>query len=65
MDICISNYKNILELNYHLEDNKINYLFGISGSGKSSIPSAIVDENLDENRKFGENNEAQILSNGI
>ena len=65
MDICISNYKNILELNYHLEDNKINYLFGISGSGKSSIPSAIVDENLDENRKFGENNEAKILINGI
>lgn len=44
MLIHIENYRNIDRLDYELEDGKINYLFGVCGSGKSSIIGAISNE---------------------
>lgn len=41
MKINIKNYKNIENLTLDIEDNKINHIFGISGSGKSSIAQAL------------------------
>ena len=35
MQITISNYNNIRNLDYEIEDSKINFLFGISGCGKT------------------------------
>ena len=42
MQITISNYNNIRNLDYEIEDSKINFLFGISGCGKSSIAKALT-----------------------
>lgn len=47
MNIKIENYNGIEELDYELKDGKINFLFGISGAGKSSIASALVDKEID------------------
>ena len=47
MKITISNYKNIKTLKYDLVENKKNFLFGITGSGKSSISQSLDDEELD------------------
>lgn len=53
MKISIKNYKNLTNLEYEIEDKKINFLFGISGAGKSSIPNAIVDLDPNDNKSFG------------
>lgn len=42
MHIQINNFHNISSLSYDIEDNKINFLYGVSGSGKSSIVKAIA-----------------------
>ena len=54
MDILIKNYKGISKLEYSLQDNKINFLFGISGSGKSSIAGALTDSDAASHVKVGE-----------
>ena len=41
MLIHIENFRNIDNLDYEIEDGKVNYLFGVCGSGKSSIVSAV------------------------
>ena len=41
MQISIANYRNIGQLGITIEDGKVNYLFGVCGSGKSSILDAI------------------------
>ena len=33
MNITIENFKNLKQLNYTIDDNKINFLFGMSGLG--------------------------------
>ena len=48
MDLKIKNYKNIEELNLKLDERKINFVYGMSGSGKSSIAIALSGE-LGEN----------------
>lgn len=53
MKISITNYNNIKDLTYEIEDNKINYLVGISGSGKSSIANSLIDSNVEEHYPFG------------
>ena len=53
MEIKLHNYKNIDELNVDFLDNKINFVYGLSGSGKSSICEAIIDDKPEENVKFG------------
>ena len=47
MDIKIQGHKNILDLNLSITNNKLNVLYGLSGSGKTSISEALV--NLDHN----------------
>ena len=49
MNLKIKNYKNINNLNLNLEDSKINFIFGISGSGKTSISESIC-ESIDEEK---------------
>ena len=53
MNIKIKNYNGIQSLDYDLEEGKVNFLFGISGSGKSSIASALVDNDLDSHVTVG------------
>ena len=53
MEIKLHNYKNIDELNVDFLDNKINFVYGLSGSCKSSICEAIIDDKPEEKVKFG------------
>ena len=64
MKINIENYKNIGLLDYEISDKKVNFLFGISGAGKSSICNSIVEENINLNKQFGNDNEPKVLING-
>ena len=48
MQITISNYNNIRNLDYEIEDSKINFLFGISGCGKSSIAKALTKKSSED-----------------
>lgn len=41
MEITIAHYRNIEKLGITIADGKVNYLFGICGSGKSSVLDAI------------------------
>lgn len=41
MEIAITNYRNIRDLDIAIEDGKVNFLLGVCGSGKSSILDAI------------------------
>ena len=56
MDIHIENFKNLLELEYEIAEYKTNFLFGMSGSGKSSILEAIRGDNDDIKKPFGNPN---------
>ena len=53
MNIEIKGYKNLENITLNVIDNKINMIFGMSGSGKSSISSALNQENLDTNKTIG------------
>ena len=53
MHIKIENYNGIKTLDYELAENKINFLFGISGAGKSSIASALNDREQDSHVTVG------------
>ena len=62
MNIKINNYKNLKNLNCNIQDGKINYIFGISGSGKSSIGEALCAENVQNNISVGQSiDELEIL----
>lgn len=65
MNIKINNYKNLKNLNCDIQDGKINYIFGISGSGKSSIGEALYGENVQSNVSVGQSlDELEILIDG-
>lgn len=64
MDIEIKGYKNIKNINLELTDNKINMIFGMSGSGKSSVAGALLQENLDYNKTVGFSDSQIIKVNG-
>lgn len=53
MKLKVKNYKNISNLDLDIEDNKINYIFGISGSGKSSIVNAVIGDTSEKNIAYG------------
>lgn len=53
MKIEIKNYKNLTNLEYFILDNKINFLFGMSGAGKTSILEALVGNNPTDYKTFG------------
>lgn len=44
MEISIENYNNIKKIDYKITENKINFIFGISGCGKSSIAYALTSD---------------------
>ena len=56
MQITISNYNNIRNLDYEIEDSKINFLFGISGCGKSSIAKALTKKSSEDNIPYNTEN---------
>ena len=53
MKVHISGYKNLENLELNLTENKINMIFGMSGSGKSSIAGALNNDNCDRNKTIG------------
>ena len=53
MKIEIKNFKNLSHLEYSISDNKINFLFGMSGAGKSSILEALAGDNPVDYKTFG------------
>lgn len=53
MKIEIKNFKNLANLEYSILDNKINFLFGMSGAGKSSILEALAGDNPTNFKTFG------------
>lgn len=53
MVIDIQNFNSIKTLHYEISDSKINFLFGISGSGKSSIAYALTDSNKEKYQMVG------------
>ena len=48
MNIAIEHLKNIDKLDIDIEDKKINFIFGISGSGKSAIADALTKAEMDD-----------------
>lgn len=61
MRLEIKNYKNITKLNFSIDSEKINYIFGISGSGKSSIVSAVIGDKSEKNISYGKKNDEMQL----
>ena len=53
MKIEIKNFKNLTNLEYSILDNKINFLFGMSGAGKSSILEALAGDDPTNFKTFG------------
>lgn len=64
MKIKIAGYRNIDELEYEIESKKINMLFGVSGSGKSSIAMALCSDDLEFNKKVDFHGESHVLIDG-
>ncbi len=46
MKIHLNNFNNIKNITYEIQNKKVNFLFGISGSGKSSISKSITTKDL-------------------
>lgn len=68
MHIQISNFHNIASLEYDIEDGKVNFLYGISGSGKSSIVKGLanrIDRQIDTMVGNGSKEEATVLVDGM
>lgn len=62
MRLEVKNYKNITKLDLSIESEKINYIFGISGSGKSSIVSAVIGDKSEKNISYGKKIEEMKLT---
>lgn len=46
MKIHLQNFNNLKNVSYEIQNRKVNFLFGISGSGKSSISKSIATKDL-------------------
>lgn len=64
MQISITNYRNISQLGIEVEEGKVNYLFGVCGSGKSSILDAISKPLEAKDATVGEDGEPVVLVDG-
>lgn len=53
MEISITNFRNIEQLGISIDEGKVNYLFGICGSGKTSILDAIRKKPNPEDTRVG------------
>lgn len=56
MKISIENFNNIKNLDYIIKEHKINFLFGISGCGKSSIACALTNDDYSNHIPYGHPN---------
>ena len=56
MNVNLKNYRNINELNLELDEGKVNFIYGTSGSGKSSIAKALLGEIGENNIPYGKTN---------
>lgn len=64
MEIIINNCNNIKEAKINIEENKLNIKYGLNGTGKSTIASAIENKNeLSYLKSFGSNTEPTIKIN--
>ena len=54
MIIHLTNFNNLKHIDYDIKNKKVNFLFGISGSGKSSIAKAFNAQELSEFVTAGE-----------
>lgn len=63
MRIEIEGYKNLEKIDFEITDNKINMIFGMSGSGKSSITGALLGDNLEDNATIGKDIDQVIRVN--
>ena len=65
MEITIKNFANIKSLQIEIENNKLNFIYGISGSGKSSFSKALTlnDEEICKYTTFGVSDVANISRN--
>lgn len=65
MELLVENLKNIEFLKTDFEDKKMNFVFGISGSGKSAIANALTSTDINDYIKIGKQTEnLKILVNG-
>jgi ABC-type lipoprotein export system ATPase subunit len=65
MELLVENLKNIEYLKTDFEDKKMNFVFGISGSGKSAIANALTSSEINDYIKVGKKTEnLKILVNG-
>ena len=56
MKIQIENFNGISKLDYEIIDNKVNFLFGLSGCGKSSIAKALTrTDDIENYQRVGNN----------
>lgn len=62
MKISINNFANIKQLKFSLEDKKLNFIYGISGSGKSSISKALTSktDEIDKYKTFGSRDDVHV-----
>ena len=61
MKILVKNYNNIENIDYTISDNKVNFLFGISGSGKSSLGNALTSQDHDNHIPYNNQNSNPII----
>jgi wobble nucleotide-excising tRNase len=60
----VRGYRNITGLEYEIDNKKINMLFGVSGSGKSSIAMALCSDDLEFNKKVDYFGETHVFIDG-
>lgn len=65
MKIEIENFANISKLELSIHDGKLNFLYGISGSGKSSIAKALTlpKEEYGKYKTFGASRDVSVTAN--
>ncbi len=64
MKIYIDGYKNLHKFEVDIDDNRLNLLFGMSGTGKSSVGEALKREDLDKNKTIGRDKPPVIKIDG-
>lgn len=65
MNINIKNAKNIKEIDFSIDDNKLNIIIGPSGSGKSSICEALLSEDITRLMSLYSNEDPISFINGV
>lgn len=61
MKLKVTNYRNIASFEFEIVPSKINCIFGISGSGKSSIVKAFSSDDLLKDKRFSSSNNPEAM----